>query len=446
MAKGNNRLSTFDFNPNIGLTFAQYHSINSDPNKLKQSLLTDETRENTARKEKTAISNTFAANIRPFLNEVELPWLDAEEDRINARLKQQLALDNTQSVIRIAQEEADALVGNKALQYKKLAQAAREKEKERILTGNYNQYTKRRWDDLNKYYDDGTGTWKAGWTPVADRSIVDIWNAAVNATPTRGENKTISSTSNSHTFVDTNGNIVVDTNGNPIKNPYETKEYYVFRNGEYVPYQGELVRNNGIRSQLAGIIGSNQTHSSNTDNYTAKNQEDIINTFKDMLKDQNIIASLRQSFDNMTWLYNKAQAILNDPNATEAQRIQAQADMTVAEESLKDADGFIHKEAKDFNNWLNKQTAQYAKDSSYRLNTIGRTSSNISDYNTSLFGLGNINSNISGYMPPINNASVEGSSIEDSYGYEEQPLSAAGTSNWFNTSNWFDTNNPFNIH
>ena len=106
--------------------------------------------------------------------------------------------------------------------------------------------------------------------------------------------------------------------------------------------------------------------------------------FKDMLKDDNIIGALRQQYDNMIWLYNQANSVLNNPNATEEELKQARADLDVATSSLSNKDGFIYVgNDENFNAWINAQAEQYFEDSEYRHTATSSNSSVTTSYDPS---------------------------------------------------------------
>lgn len=132
-----------------------------------------------------------------------------------------------------------------------------------------------------------------------------------------------------------------------------------------------------------------------------------------MLKDDNIRGALRQEFDNMVWLYDQANSIINNPNATEEELKQARADLDVAKSSLSNKEGFMYVGKKeDFDAWVNAQAAQYAKDSAYRHTTTSSKSSVISSYNNNTLAAVAANRNaqaISQYSPQF--ATTQGPNV-----------------------------------
>lgn len=415
-------LKWFDFKPSV-YTSVGYKPNTPDPTIQGKSLQTQEAREErNIINHREKLTDYVSEKIRPFLNKVELPWLDAKEDEIDARYQEQVDLGRSETAFKNLLLDADNLAASKSLQYKILAQKNREAEKARINSGGYTSYTKRRWDDINKYYDDGTGTWNAGWNPVADMTMADIWARAVNSTPTRQETHGINNTTTSHVLVDNNGNVIVDDYGNPVTDPLKIPDKW-----KGIPYKiqsASLV--SGIKDNIGHITyGNNQSIG-----YNEKTKQDIINTFNSLLNDQNILASIRQSFDNLVWLYNDAQKILNDPNATEAQIAQAKADMTVVEQNFKDKNGIIHTEDQYFETWKQEQAAQYAGISAYK-----HISDNFGTSITSNYNLGSkddVDSNAVTSFSPSGNVQTQGSSVEIPYTPETNIPSAQGVGNLIN--------------
>ena len=132
-----------------------------------------------------------------------------------------------------------------------------------------------------------------------------------------------------------------------------------------------------------------------------------------MLKDDNIRGALRQEFDNMVWLYDQANSIINNPNATKEELKQARADLDVATSSLSNKDGFIYVgNDEDFDAWVNAQAAQYAKDSAYRHTTTSSKSSVITSYDDKALMAVAVNRNaqaISEYSP--SDATTQGPNV-----------------------------------
>ena len=115
----------------------------------------------------------------------------------------------------------------------------------------------------------------------------------------------------------------------------------------------------------------------------------------------------------MVWLYDQANSIINNPNATKEELKQARADLDVAKSSLSNKDGFIYVgKDEDFDAWVNAQAAQYAKDSAYKHTTTSSNSSVISSYNDSALAAVAANRNaqaVSQYSPQF--ATTQGPNV-----------------------------------
>ena len=342
--------------------FTTYTTQLPEPNLLRQSMVLQEGREEKANQIRDLIDASIV-KARDSLNVAEHDWLNKQADKIRTEIDNQLELGNWQSAIRLGQQQARDLARNTELQDKIKTNEIYTAERNKIQVGNYNSYTKRRWDDVNKYYFNGAAEWNAKFKPVADMSIADVWALAVSRTPTRQESTSSSKTRNSNTFVNNAGTL--------ITKPTETYE------------EGD----NKITNVADGIIG---TYSSTTNSsgggssYQEKREEDMIAMFQDLLKDENIRGALRQQFDNMNWLHEHANKVLSDPNATEDDIKQAKADLDVAKSSLSNKEGFMYvEEDESFDAWLQAQASQYAKDSAYRHTSTNSTSSITTSYGDS---------------------------------------------------------------
>lgn len=378
MAISDYKLKTFQFQPTTQLVFANYKPIKYD----QQARLNAYKEQYALKKEADNKDIGYSSSIREFRDTLHPSEWKAFDDKVKLAQEEaayEYSRGNYDVAENILKNGVHDLLNDRELQNKQNAYAAFLKEQQAIKSGNYNNYTKRRWDAVNQYYDDGTGTWTAkNFIPTKDIPITDILNAVVGATPTRHESVSNQSTTNSHTFYDSKGNIITDENGNPITDPTDVRVIQV--NG--TPYKPEYLFQNqlGLNNKVSGQFSSTNTSGQRTDAYTAKRAEDIMNVFKDMLKDENISGSIRQQYDNMLWLFDEANSILSDPNATKEQKRQASADLEVATEVLTDADGFIHYEEDGYKNWALKQAEQYAKDAQYRHTTLSTASSEITSY------------------------------------------------------------------
>lgn len=344
-------------------TPTQYTPQTADPTLLSRSMAAQEARQEKANQYLLAIDTTLAEK-RKSLNKADYGWLAQQAENARAEVDKQLELGNWQSAIRVAQQSARDLTRNTELEDRIRANEIYITERNKIQSGNYSTYTKRRWDDVNKYKFNGTADWQPTFKPTTDMSIADIWNLAVSRTPIRSKSSSSSNTSNTHTFLDNNGNLVTNITEQHTDDSGNT--------------------NTRVADGIAGTYSTTTITKGGSSSVQEKRASDIIAVFNDLLKDDNIKGALRQEFDNMVWLYNQANDIINNPNATEEELKQARADLDVATSSLSNKDGFIYVgKDEDFNAWVNAQAAQYAKDSAYRHTSTSSNSSVITSYNDS---------------------------------------------------------------
>lgn len=344
-------------------TPTQYTTQTADPTLLSRSMAAQEAREEKANQYLLAIDTTLAEK-RKSLNKADYDWLAQQAENARAEVDKQLKLGNWQSAIRVAQQSARDLTRNTELEDRIKANEIYTTERNKIQSGNYSPYTKRRWDAINQYSFNGTADWQPTFIPTTDMSVADIWNLAVSRTPIRSKSSAWSNTRNTHTFLDNNGNLI-----NNIT------EQYTDDNGNI---------NTKVADGIIGTYSTTQTTKGGSSSVQEKRESDIIAIFNDMLKDNNIRSALRQEFDNMVWLYDQANSIINNPNATEEELKQARADLDVATSSLSNKDGFIYAgNDEDFNAWINAQAKQYAKDSAYRHTSTSSNSSVTTAYSDS---------------------------------------------------------------
>lgn len=373
-------------------TPTQYTPQTADPTLLSRSMAAQETRQEKANQYLLAIDTTLAEK-RKSLNKADYDWLAQQAENARAEVDKQLELGNWQSAIRVAQQSARDLTRNTELEDRIRANEIYTTERNKIQSGNYSSYTKRRWDDINKYSFNGTADWQPTFKPTTDMSVADIWNLAVSRTPIRSKSSSWSKTRNNHTFLDNNGNLVTDIT-----------EQHTDDNGN---------TNTRVADGIVGTYSTTTTTSEGSSSIQEKRESDIIAMFNDMLKDDNIRGALRQEFDNMIWLYDQANSIINNPNATKEELKQARADLDVATSSLSNKDGFIYVgNDEDFDAWINAQAAQYAKDSAYSHTDTRSNSSIITSYNDNALVAVAANRNaqaISQYSPPY--ATTQGPDI-----------------------------------
>lgn len=352
-------------------TPVQYTPQTADPTLLSRSMAAQEARQEKANQYLLAIDSTLAEK-RKLLNKADYDWMAQQADAVRAEVDRQLELGNWQSAIRVAQQSARDLTRNTELEDRIRANEVYTAERNKIQSGNYSSYTKRRWDATNQYQFNGTADWAPTFRPVTDMSVADIWNIAVSRTPIRSKSSSWSRTGNTHTFLDNNGNLITDITE------------------QHIDEQGNT--NTRVADGVIGTYSTTTETHGGSSSVQEKRESDIIAMFNNMLKDDNIRGALRQEYDNMLWLYDQATSIIANPNSTEEQLKQARADLDVATSSLSNKDGFIYAgNDEDFNAWVNSQAAQYAKDSAYRHTSTSKNDSVTTSYSDG--ALGTVNSN-----------------------------------------------------
>ena len=373
----------------------QYTPQIADSTLLAKSLSMQEAR---AKEARSTLGNTdtLLANIKNAINPEEYNWFENQANDIRKKIDDQIALGNTETAIRFAQEAGRDLARSVDMNNKVKANAAYQQELNKIETGAYNKITKRRWKDLNKYYDNGTGNWTAeNFIPVNDISVADVWARAVANTPTRSKSSGGNRTDTRET--------TVDNAGRPIK--AFTKETV---NGK----SGTIINNN-----VLGVAKTITTSSNWSSGYNSKSKEDIMNIFNDLMSDPNIYAGVKQQYDNLVWLYDKSTSIINNPNSTPEQIKQAKTDLDTAQASLEDKDGFIHKDTNYFKTWVQKQADRYAKHSEF-YNTSSSKGSSYGEHYSDVFTYVNKN-RVENYvtdLSPAADGTVPGPNISSTGG------------------------------
>ena len=388
-------------------TPVQYTPQTIDYTSFARSMAAQEAREEKANQYLTLIDNTLGEK-RKLLNKEDYSWLAEQADNARKEVDKQLALGNWQSAIRVARQSAKDLVRNTELEDRIKANEIYTTERNKIQSGNYSSYTKRRWDAINKYKFNGTADWNATFQPVADMSISDIWNVAVNRAPIRSNSVSSSKTRNSTNFVDNKGNIIKDIT-----------EKHTDEHGN---------TNTRVADGVIGTFSTTSVSKGSSSSVQEKSASDIITIFNDLLNDSNVKGALRQEYDNMLWLYNEANKVISDPNATQEAIDQAKADLSTATKRLSNKDGFMYAGGdKDFEAWVNAKASQYAKDSAYKHTSKSSSSSITTSYNDSSLGPIAVNRNaeaINKYSPSPTN--TEGPNLTYVLAPEE-PKYNAGT-------------------
>lgn len=339
----------------------EYKPIEADLNILNRSMEKIEARRYQAESAKDALDKT-ANVLREQLNPEEYKAFDDKISDIRDRINIQTDLGTYGRGILLASELGRDLANDISIKNKINAQTAREAKKKEYNTGVYNTITRRRWNDINKYYDDGSGTWEESFIPVQDKSLTGLVDLAVNDTPTRSNSSGGTTTRNNHTYVDINGNLV--------STPIETK----------------IVNGKTIQTSAPNILGqfsSTSITKGGSTTISEKKSSDIVSVFSNMMNsDSNIYSAVKQEFDNMIWLYNEANRVLNDNTASEAEKNQARIDLQTAKNSLEDKDGHIL-DANDeatFDSWWKTRVTSIANNRAYRNTSTQSTDSVTTNY------------------------------------------------------------------
>lgn len=346
----------------------QYTPQIDDGTLLAKSLSMQEAR---AKEARTTLGNTetLLNGIRNAINPEEYDWFENQAKDIRKKIDDQIALGNTETAIRFAQEAGRDLARSVDMNNKVRANTVYQQELNKIETGPYNKITKRRWKDLNKYYDNGTGNWTAeNFIPVNDISIADVWTRAVANTPTRSNSTGGSKTNTSQQLVDTSGRPINATTNETI-------------NGK----TSKIVNTN-----VLGPFTTTTSSSNWSSGYTSKSKEDIMNIFNDLMSDPNIFAGVKQEYDNLVWLYDKSKSIIANPNSTPEQIKQAKTDLLTAQSALEDKDGFIHKNDDYFKTWVQKQADRYAGHSKFYNTSSSHGTNNSTTYHDVFAPINNV--------------------------------------------------------
>lgn len=325
-------------------TPVQFTSQTADPTLLSKSAKEEEQREDKANAYLAAINDTLEKK-RLGLNKADYDWMAELADNTRRDVEKQLELGNWQSAIRLARKAANDLSKNTELADRIKANEVFTIERNKIQSGNYNDLTKRRWDDLNRYKFNGTADWTPEFNPVNDISVADIWAMAVSKARTNSTSSSSKRTSNSHNYVNAKGEILnkaIERNTNP--------------NGTQVT---------SVADGVMGTYSTTQVSKGGGRSVQSKTASDIMKIFNDLLKDGNVRASLKQQYNNYLWLLDHATAIEKDIYSSDTAKKQAKEDIDRAKNALSNKDGLLYTGDKGFEAWVQAQAAQYAKDSAY---------------------------------------------------------------------------------
>ena len=303
----------------------------SDPTLLSQAAKDQEQREREANAYFAAINDTLEKKTSG-LNTADYGWMAELANNTRRDVEKQLELGNWQSALRLARKAANDLSKNTELAYRIKANEKYTEERNKIQSGPYNDLTKRRWDDLNRYKFNETPDWTPEFQPVNDVSVADIWAMAVNKARTNSTSSSSKRTSNSHNYVNAKGEII----NNAIERSTNS-------NGTKV---------NSVADGVMGTYSTTQVSKGGSRSSQSKTAADIMKIFNDLLKDGNVRASLKQQYNNYLWLLDHAKAIKDDPYASDTAKKQAKEDIDRANNALSDKNGFTYSGEEDFDAWV----------------------------------------------------------------------------------------------
>lgn len=316
----------------------------SDPTLLTQAAKDQEQREKEANAYFAAINDTLEKK-RLGLNTADYEWMKELSNNIRKDVEKQLEFGNWQSAIRLARKAANDLSKNTELADRIKANETFTIERNKIQSGPYNDLTKRRWDDLNRYKFNGTADWTPEFQPVNDVSVADIWAMAVSKARINRTSSSSKRSSNSHNYVNAKGEIL-----------NKAIERSTNSNGTQVT---------SVADGVMGTYSTTQVTKGGGRSSESKTTSDIMKIFNDLLQDGNVRASLKQQYNNYLWLLDHADAIIKDDKASDTAKKQAKEDMDRAKNALSDKDGLTYAGDEGFEAWVQAQAAQYAKDSAY---------------------------------------------------------------------------------
>ena len=170
------RLNAIDFKP-IVFKPIQYQAAQPDQQLMPRSLQIQEPRTEKARSNIDAIDTAFS-QLRNALDVSEHEWLDKRATEIREKLNEQAALGNTETVIRVAFQEAQNLKTDREIADKISVNTKRQQAIQQINSNNrLSDASKRRFKSINEYSYKGNSEWEPIWNPTTEytpQNIIDI--------------------------------------------------------------------------------------------------------------------------------------------------------------------------------------------------------------------------------------------------------------------------------
>lgn len=331
-----------------------YQQQVADKNILRDSLSRVEAR----RREANASKDSYIASvnaIRDVLDPSEYAGFDEEFKNVSNRIGELIELGDSGEAIHLANTVGRDMATDPKWKNKAQVKAQRDEWLKEAKSSGFDSVTIRRMEEENPYYDDNTGKFNHGtYNKVIPFS--DIINMAVGRTPNRQSSNTTSTTTSGDTF---------SKDGKTTTNP--------------------LTKDKTLDTS-ASLLYSSSTSKTNGVNITELKEEDMYNTFKQLITEPSVNASLRQQFSDMQWLYAKSNSILEDPTASERDKLQAERDKQTALDMLQGEDGFLilgnENDEETFDAWVENNAKKYFKNAAYRHVSTQTSKTDTIDYNT----------------------------------------------------------------
>lgn len=260
----------------VPLQFAEFKPTTFTPAEsnleiLNRSMEKIDAREKESIQAKDVMSTTLN-EIRNKLNPEEFAKFDEKAQQARNEINTQIELGRYGLAMSTAYNLGRSFADDTELQNKIKAQEAREKAIAEMKQTVQNPLTRRRYEALNKYYDDGTGTWNAKvFKPVPNIIESQFWSEVVNRTP--------------------------EKSGSKESSRYNTRP-------TYGSYDGNTY-----------VTGSVSSESSSSIAYSQKNPDDMFAVYEDLMNDPYWGEGMKQNFDDNKWLYDETIKGLTDFSA-----------------------------------------------------------------------------------------------------------------------------------
>lgn len=338
-------LKTMDFKP-VVFNPVQYTIEPNDGTAMARSLQT------VIAQEKESNANLIdslnkATAYRNALDPSEYEWFKEEFDKNLDIAYEQFELGRTGTAFNLAMKGARDLAHSTDLQNKVAVNAARTKERERINQSFPNDpYMMRYWDYRNQYSYNGTPNWTPDWIPNSSINLQNLQSLAFQMTSEDAQSIANEKQGSNITFIDSNGEPTDDI------------------------------------SEAVGLYSKSSGGKSDSESYHKKSKEDIEKTFRNLLKNKQISASLHQEFNILDYNYNYLKDRSEDLNLSEQDREQAKKELDELSDALKNENGQI---IRDYDIWLEKNVISMFENMEYYNTAESHQRSNDINYGDTLF-------------------------------------------------------------